>query len=97
MKAMALQWSITIHIIFHPSLPHKTILINVAADITGKANVYNIANFFDTTSECDNSFSSALISQILWHFYNVTEVLLNCQGTGNAQFQGSILVPKSGS
>jgi len=92
-KASELLPQYGIHVKFHSNLAEKTILINVAADDNGKAHVANLADFFDTSGNGGFSFSSDLVSRILWNFYDATEVVLGCGVQGNGEFRGSILVP----
>jgi len=96
-EAEQLQMHYGIWFRFHHSLVDKTIIINVKANANGVAKVFNLADFLDTTGARGFSFSSALVSQILWNFYDAKEVELGCDGHGNGEFRGSILVPQSNS
>jgi len=92
-KATDLTKSYGRHVKFHQNLVQRTILINVEADSNGKAHIQNLADFFDTAGKHGFFFSSALVSQILWNFYDATEVIVGCGSTGVGEWRGSILVP----
>jgi len=86
-----LQMNYLFELHFHSSLAGKTILINVKADSEGKAEVFNVADFVDTSGSSGSKFSSDLVSNILWNFYDAKSVKL---GGGNGEFRGSVLVPQ---
>lgn len=85
------------HVKFDPSLIDKSILINVKADENGLVHVKNLANFFDTNNNGGFAFSSALLSQILWNFFDADEVKLGCESSAVGQWRGSVMVPKPNS
>jgi len=80
-------------VVFDKSMKGKTALINVAADSDGNASIGNLADFEDSSGRDSWNFSSDATANILWNFYNATDVNLGCGVHGNGEFRGSILVP----